>query len=114
MEQMQAESSQSPRSVGVEWIVLALVAITAGIHVYLGVTEGRPPLTLAGVGYVVGAGLYASGRFRRRLVLLAIPYTAVQIPLWIVAGTPTFTWGVVDKVVQVALIAALVWHYRSR
>jgi hypothetical protein len=98
-----------------ERAVVALVVITAITHIYPGVVEGAPPLVLAGIGFLAGAVLYVRGIRRRTLAIAAIPYTAVQIPLWLVikAGNYTFV-GYIDKIVQVALIVALLVLVFSR
>lgn len=100
----------SPESLStLEQAVLVLVGVTAVTHLYAGVVEGAPPVLLAGVGFVGGAVLYLRGTRRHALTLAAIPYTAVQIPLWYVAKAGNFTAvGYLDKAAQVALVALLV------
>ena len=91
-----------------EWAIVALVAITAATHIYPGVVEAAPPLVLAGLGFLGGAALYLRDVRRNTLALAAIPYTAVQIPLWFVIKAGNYTTvGYVDKAVQVVLIVAL-------
>ena len=88
--------------------IVVLVAITAVTHIYPGVVEGAPPLVLAGLGFLGGGALYLYGVRRRALAVAAIPYTAVQIPLWVVIKAGNYTLvGYVDKAVQVALVVAL-------
>jgi len=99
------EASLSPLERG----ILVLVGITALTHIYPGVVEGAPPLVLAGLGFLGGGALYVRGVRRHALAVAAIPYTAVQIPLWVVIKAGNYTLvGYVDKVVQVALVLALV------
>jgi len=98
--------------------IVALVGITAVTHLYPGVVEGAPPLVLAGLGFLGGAALYVRGVRRNALAIAAIPYTAVQIPLWVVIKAGDYTLvGYVDKAVQVVLVVALfvlvVNRYRS-
>ena len=94
---------------GLEMAVVALLLFTAATHVYAGVVEGAPPVLLAGAGFLAGVVLYLRGLRRRLLTLLAVPFTAVQIPLWYVAKAGNFTLvGYVDKAAQVVLVAALV------
>lgn len=91
-----------------EIAVVVLIGTTAVTHLYAGVAEGAPPLLLAGLGYSGGGALYLWGIRRRVLAVAAIPYTAVQIPLWVVAKAGDYTLvGYVDKAVQVVLILAL-------
>jgi len=98
--------------------IVVLVGITAVTHIYPGVVEGAPPLVVAGVGFLGGAALYVRGVRRHALAVAAIPYTAVQIPLWVVIKAGEYTLvGYVDKVVQVVLVLALlalvVGRYRA-
>jgi len=89
--------------------IVVLVGITALTHIYPGVVEGAPPLVLAGVGFLGGAALYVRGVRRHALAIAAIPYTAVQIPLWVVIKAGNYTLvGYVDKAVQVVLVLALI------
>ena len=107
----QAKSESSTGAVGsrLEMIVIGLLTITAITHVYAGLNQGIiPPLLLAGLGFLGGIGLYIRGSNQRLLTIAAIPYTAVQIPLWFVVKSGNFTpVGYLDKVVQVLLIIAL-------
>ncbi|RLM34905.1 hypothetical protein D3D01_17455 [Haloarcula sp. Atlit-7R] len=60
------------------------------------------------MGFLGGAALYVRGIRRRTLAIAAIPYTAVQIPLWLVIKAGNYTLvGYVDKAVQVVLVVAL-------
>ncbi|WP_247009889.1 hypothetical protein [Halorientalis litorea] len=109
-----AESGDATRVRGggfstLELAVFALVGITALTHLYAGVVEGAPPVLLAGVGFVGGLLLYVRGTRRRLLTAAAIPYTAVQIPLWYVVKQGSFTTvGYLDKAVQLLLVVLLV------
>jgi len=88
--------------------IVVLVVITALTHIYPGVVEGAPPLVLAGLGFLGGAALYVRGVRRRTLALAAIPYTAIQIPMWLFIKAGDYTLvGYVDKAVQLILVAAL-------
>ena len=92
-----------------ESMIIGLLAFTAITHLYAGVTESAPPLLLAGLGFLGGVGLYLREYKRSVLTLIAIPYTAVQIPLWYIAKAGNFTLvGYADKIAQSVLIIALV------
>jgi hypothetical protein len=95
----------------IHWLAVALVVITGVIHVYAGIVEGRPPVTLAGVGYAGALVLFFLNYRRRFLYAIGIPYTAIQIPLWIVAKSEYATIDYVDKAVQVVLILVLAYLY---
>jgi hypothetical protein len=109
LEQARSESSTGAVGSRLEMIVIVLLTITAITHLYAGISQGIiPPLILAGLGFLGGIGLYIRGGNQRLLTIAAIPYTAVQIPLWFVVKSGNFTpVGYLDKVVQVLLIVAL-------
>lgn len=100
---------------------VVLAAITGMIHLWLafeewGDAEEALPFLLAGIGFFVGIGfvLFADRR-KRLLYLLGAGFTAIEIPLWILEGMNEFALGVFDKLVQVLLIAVLLYlWYRSR
>lgn len=96
----------------VHWLAVALVLATGAIHLYSGLLEGRLPVALAGVGFVVAIGLFLADVHRPLLYVLGIPFTAVQLPLWYVAKAGEYTTlGYVDKAIQVVLIVLLAWLY---
>jgi hypothetical protein len=107
--------NNSPSRIGsltrIQWVAIALVAITGVLHVFAGVVEGRAPVALAGVGYASALALFFLDYRRRLLYLIGIPYTAVQFPLWIVAKSEYGVVDYVDKAVQVALIVVLIYLY---
>jgi hypothetical protein len=93
------------------WIAVALVVVTGALHVYAGLVEGRPPVTLAGVGYAGALVLFFLNYRRRLLYAIGIPYTAVQIPIWLVVKSEYGIVDYVDKAVQVVLIVVLAYLY---
>lgn len=99
------------------WLAVALAIVTGVIHVAAGLTEGRIPVLLAGVGFLVAVGLFLADYRRPILYLVGIPYTAIQFPLWYVAKAGEFTAiGYADKVIQLVLIVALAvlyWRHRQ-
>lgn len=94
-----------------QWLAVTLVAITGVLHVYAGIVEGRVPVTLAGVGYTGALVLFFLDYRRRVFYLIGVPYTAVQIPLWIVVKSEYGMVDYVDKTVQVVLILVLLYLY---
>lgn len=96
------------------WLALALVVATGVLHIYAGIVEGRIPVLLAGLGFLAATVLYLADYRRRLLVLLAIPYTAIQFPLWFVANAPDFALvGYLDKAIQLVLVVVLLAIYRN-
>jgi hypothetical protein len=95
----------------VQWLAVSLVVVTGVLHVYAGFVEGRIPVALAGFGYGGALVLFFAGYRRRLLYLIGVPYTAVQIPIWLVAKSEYGVVDYVDKAIQVVLIAVLVYLY---
>lgn len=97
----------------VHWAAAALAAVTGTVHVYLYVTQGFLPFLFAGVVFyaaIIGMSLNV---YRRVLYALGVPFTAGQVALWVYLGMPDATLGALDKVVQLALIALLVYLFRA-
>jgi len=94
-----------------QWLAVVLVAITGVLHVFAGIVEGRVPVALAGVGYAGALVLFFLNYRRRLLYLIGVPYTAVQIPIWLVAKSEYGVVDYVDKAIQVVLIIVLVYLY---
>lgn len=119
---MSAETTGRATGVGgltrLESVGVALAAVTALVHLVLGVGALPTPFgvsfLLAAAGFV--AGIVAVVReYRRRLVyLLGIPFTLGQILLYVAFNWPDLfsPVGVLDKVVQASLVVVLVVLYR--
>ncbi|MEF8826454.1 MAG: hypothetical protein V5A27_08980 [Halapricum sp.] len=106
------ESTKTESLTPVHWLAVVLLVITGIIHLYAGVVEGRLPVSLAGVGFLVGVGLFFLDYRRRVLYVIGIFYTGVQIPLWYVANVGEFTpLGYADKAVQIVIIVVLAFLY---
>ncbi|MDY6764162.1 MAG: hypothetical protein SV377_00480 [Halobacteria archaeon] len=97
------------------WLAISFALITGSVHLYLGVTQEFLPFLLAGAGFYGAVFLMVMNVQRKILYLLGIPYTAVQIVMWAYMGMPDFEIGVVDKTIQLMLIALLaVLYLRER
>ncbi len=94
-----------------QWLAIALVVVTGVLHLFAGIVEGRPPVALAGAGYAGALVLFVMNYRRRLLYLVGVPYTAVQIPLWLVVKSEYGVVDYVDKAVQVVLIVVLLYLY---
>ncbi len=96
------------------WTVAALATVTGTVHVYLYVTEGFIPFLFAGLVFYGAVLAMLLNVYRRALYAIGVPFTAGQIVLWYLQGMPSFTIGVVDKVIQVALVVLLVYLFRIK
>lgn len=103
------------------WLAIALALVSAAVHLVLGVGFLPHPMgvafLLATAGFVVGVVLVLSNRRRRLVYLAGLPFVGVQILLWYLVNRPTAladlsAAGAIDKVAQVALLAALAVLYR--
>jgi len=109
-------------SLGVlHWVGIAGAAVSAAIHLLLGVRFLPSGLgisfVLAGLGFVGAIALVLVDVRRRAVYALGIPFTFGQIVLWYIinftGGGKSFpgdigTLGAIDKTAQVVLVAALV------
>lgn len=112
---------QTESLTGVHWVGVVAALVSAGIHLLLGVRFLPAGLgigfVLAGLGFL-GAVVLVLGDYRRRTVYLAgVPFVLVQIGLWyylnFAVGPKQFpadvgALGIVDKLAQLVLLAALV------
>lgn len=99
------------------WAVTGLAAVTAAVHLVLGLAflphwMGGAFL-VATAGFLLGIWLVLTDRRRRLVYLVGIPFTGAQIVLWYLVNEPTgladvTVAGAVDKVAQVLLIVVLV------
>ncbi|ELY86507.1 hypothetical protein C483_18895 [Natrialba hulunbeirensis JCM 10989] len=110
------------RSVGslslTHWLAIALAAVSALVHLVLGVSflphwMGVAFLA-ATAGFLLGIALVLRNYRRRLVYLLGIAFTAGQIILWYVVNEPTALADLsaaeaVDKVAQFLLIALLLF-----
>lgn len=93
------------------WAVAALAAITGGVHVYLYLTQGFLPFAVAAAVFFAAVVGLLLNVYRRALYALGIPFTLAQVAMWYLQGMPDFTLGVVDKAVQLALVALLAYLF---
>lgn len=94
---------------GRQWAALTLAVATGVIHIFVGAVDARPPLVLAGLGFLGGVGLFLADYRRPLLYPVGALYTAVQIVAWAVVNAGDYTaLGYADKAVQLALVAVLV------
>jgi hypothetical protein len=104
-------SSRTSVGLGLGVGIFLLTLATAGIHLFLGLNFGLPLFILNGLGYL---GLLAAlqlpvpqlARFRGAARWTLVGYTALTIALWFLIATPDVI-GVVNKAIEVALIALL-------
>lgn len=93
------------------WATFGLAAVTGAIHLYLYYQQANPAFLFAGVVFfgAVIAGLL--NVYRRVLYALGVPFTAGQIVVWAMMGMPDMSIAVIDKPIQIALIALLVYLF---
>jgi hypothetical protein len=111
---MTATTMQGARS---RWVVLALAAATAGIHISRALVDPDISMLfwLNAIGYVVLGLAYALPipaleAWRSKIRWALIAYTATTIVLFFVWGAMSGDWpviGFVDKAIEIALIAVL-------
>lgn len=99
-------------------IAIVLAAFTGAVHLYLYVDQGYMPFLLAGLGFygAIGLIIMTKGLYRQLLYLAGIPYTFAQIVGYYMFEQPeTFndigTLALVDKTVQIVLIALLAYLF---
>lgn len=102
------------------WVAVALAVVTGVIHLVLGVMffPGAQPVAflLAGIGFLGAVVLFLLDYRRRLLYLVGVPFTALQIVLylWLNQRVDPAVSPVegIDKAAQLLLIVLLVVLYR--
>ncbi len=110
----------------VHWFGVILALVTAAVHLILGVRFVPSGLgvsfLLAGLGFLGAVALLLVGYRRRLLYLVGVPFTGAQLAIWYALNVlpqgpfavgAVGTFGAVDKVAQVLLIAVLVYLFRA-
>ena len=93
------------------WVGIGLATVTGLVHLYLFTTEDWLPFLLAGVGFLVAVALLLANVRRTYLYLLGIAFTVAQIVGYLLLPLGPLWIGVLDKLVQVALIGVLGYLY---
>lgn len=113
---MTTTTSPSP---GLRLGIIVLTVVTAGIHLYLGLSSGLPPFVLNGLGYLtLLAALYGPipklAPYQDAIRWLLVGFAALTIVLWLViTGGNSTAIGYIDKTVEVLLIILLVAEARA-
>jgi|AntRauTorcE11898_2_1112593.scaffolds.fasta_scaffold18446_2 hypothetical protein len=96
-----------------DWIAIVLALATGVIHLYLYMTEDWLPLLLAGAGFLGAVGLLiALPNYRHWLYPVGALFVAAQIAGYLLLPLGPLWIGVLDKVIQVALIVVLIQLFR--
>ena len=95
------------------WVGIVAAAVTAVMHLALGITTGGgfgAAFLVATVGFAGGIAAVLVDYSRRLVYLLGIPYTGGQIVLWYLLNDvpPVPVTHAVDKIAQAVLIVVLV------
>lgn len=97
-----------------DWVAIVLAASTGVIHLYLYTTEDWLPLLLAGAGFFGAIVLLVVlPKYRRWLYPIGVLFVLAQIVGYLLLPLGPLWIGVLDKVIQVALIATLVQLFRT-
>ena len=91
-----------------DWLGAVFAVVTGAVHLYLYVTTGVVLFLFAGLGFFGAVGLLLTTFSRRLLFALGIPFTGIQIILWVTSGMQSFALGVFDKSVQTLLVGLLI------
>jgi hypothetical protein len=119
-------SVETESMTAVHWLGVVLALVTAAVHLVLGVRFAPSGLgisfLLAGLGFLGAIALLLVGYRRRLLYLVGVPFTGAQLAIWYalnvlpegpLAVGAIGTFGAVDKVAQVLLIAVLIYLFRA-
>ncbi|WP_135828467.1 hypothetical protein [Halorussus halobius] len=94
-----------------DWLVVAFGLVLAGVHLSLGVADGRTPFLVVGAGFLLGVGLFASRLWRPILYLVAVAYSLVLGVVWLVGGAPRPALGAMTGAISTAFVALAVYRF---
>ena len=121
-------SVETESMTAVHWLGVVLALVSAVVHLVLGVRLAPNAgglgvsFLLAGLGFLGAIALLLVGYRRRLLYLVGVPFTGAQLAIWYalnvlpegpLAVGAIGTFGAVDKVAQVLLIAVLIYLFRE-
>lgn len=92
-------------------LVVALAVSLAGIHLYLGVTEGQSPFVVVGIGFLVGLAVFPTRAFRPVLYLVGVAYAFALGVVWALDGMAYPTFGLATGAISVAFVAVVVYRF---
>lgn len=87
------------------WLMVLLVVTTGSIHVYVGLTEGQLEFVVLGGILVGGLVVFFTDLFAPVLYLVGALFVGILLVVSVLANATIGAIEVLDKVVQVALIA---------
>ncbi|MFP8958940.1 hypothetical protein ACLI4Y_19770 [Natrialbaceae archaeon A-CW3] len=85
-------------------LVVTLATLTAAIHGYIGLTTGETQFALLGLGLFAGVVVFFTVFWQPVLYLVGAVYVTTLLVIWVLSGMQFFALGVVDAVVQLALV----------
>jgi len=94
-----------------DWLVVTLGLALAGIHLYLGVTEGQSPFVVVGIGFLVGLAVFPTRVFRPVLYLVGVAYAFALGVVWALDGMAYPTFGLATGAISVAFVAVVVYRF---
>lgn len=87
------------------WLMVLLAVATGAIHLYVGLTEGRLEFVILGGVLIGGLVLFFTDLFAPVLYFVGALFVGILLVVWVLEGATIGGIEVLDKVVQVALIA---------
>lgn len=108
-------SMPTTRPGSLQWAIILLAVATAAIHLWLGIQNNFLMFILNGVGYlalVTALYLPQLSSYRPIIRWALILYTAVTVIAWVAIGQRNAI-GIIDKLIEVALIVSLFIEARA-
>jgi hypothetical protein len=102
-----------PRREAVRWLAVALALLIGIVNVGLSAVTGAAVYGLVGASYGFGVALYFSPYWRPILFLVAAFHSSVLGVLWLLAGTPYPTFGIVVGALSVPFVIAVVYLFAT-
>ncbi|MFP9193102.1 hypothetical protein [Natronosalvus vescus] len=92
-------------------LVIVLATLTAAIHGYIGLTTGETQFVLLGLALFAGVVVFFTVFWQPILYLVGAVYVTTLLVVWVLSGMQFFALGVVDAVVQLALVGTFLYLF---
>lgn len=102
----------------IEWTPAAVLLVvlgtaTSAVHVYIGLRLGERHFLLLGAGLFAGVVVFFTSFWKPVMHLVGVIYITVLLVVWLLDGMRLLLLGLVDGIVQLALIVTLFYHFQK-
>lgn len=106
-----SEVWQLHRENSLDWVAAFLGVVLAGIHLYVGITEGEFQFLVAGAVFLLGVLSFLTAYWRPILYTLGAMYALALGLIWLLNGMQYQTIGVVTGAISTVFVALVLYLF---